>query len=78
MHLEHVEAGQSLHVRRAARQPLLGEHLRAPLGIAGLVLDDLPAVLDEDRLLDVLVEQAGIVAAPGADNDAALLRAADD
>ena len=77
VHLEHVERGEPLHVGRAARQPLLSQHLRAPLGIAGLVLHHLPAVLDQDRHLDVLVEQAGIVAAPGADNDAALLRRAD-
>ena len=72
VHLEHVERRKALHVGGAARQPLLGEHLRAPLGIAGLVLHHLPAVLDQDRLLDVLVEQAGVVAAPGADDDAAL------
>ena len=72
MHLEHVERRKALHVGRAARQPLLGEHFRAPLGIAGLILHHLPAVLDQDRHLDVLVEQAGVVAAPGADDDAAL------
>ena len=71
VHLEHVERGQALHVGRAARQPLLGEHFRAPFGIAGLILHHLPAVLDEDRHLDVLVEQLGVVAAPGADDDAA-------
>jgi len=72
LHLEHVERRKALHVGRAARQPHLGEHFRAPLGIAGLILHDLPAVLDEERRLDVLVEQAGVVAAPGADDNAAL------
>ena len=72
VHLEHVERRKALHIGGAARQPHLGEHFRAPLGIAGLVLHHLPAVLDQDRRLDVLVEQAGVVAAPGADDDAAL------
>ena len=72
VHLEHVERGEALHVGGAARQAALGQHLGAPLRIAGLVLDDLPAVLDQDRLLDVLVEEARIVAAPGADDDLAL------
>ena len=38
--------------------------------IAGLVLHDLPALGLEERGLDVLGEQARIVAAPGADDDA--------
>src|SRR5262249_29016379 len=44
----------------------------AALGIAGLVLDDLPAVLDEDRLLDVFMQEPRVVPTPGADHDLAL------
>ena len=42
--------------------------------IAGLVLHHLQALRLEDRVLDVLGEQARIVAAPGADHDAPALR----
>ncbi len=72
VHLEHLQRRKALDVDRTARQPTLRQHLGAALRRAGLVLHDLPAVLDQDRLLDVLVEQARIVAAPGADDDAAL------
>ena len=41
--------------------------------VAGLVLRDVEALRLEQRVLDVLGEQARIVAAPGADDDAPAL-----
>ncbi len=68
--LVHVVGRQALDVGRAAAQRLLGHHLGAARRRLGLVLDDVPALGREQRRLDVLGEQARIVAAPGADDDA--------
>ena len=71
VHLEHLRGGEALDVGRAARQAPLGHHLGAARGVARLILRDLEALRLQDRVLDVLREQARVVAAPGADDDAA-------
>ena len=73
VHLEHLGGREALDVARAARQALLGHHLGAARAVAGLVLRDLEALRLEQRVLDVLGEQARVVAAPGADDDAPAL-----
>ena len=74
VHLEHLRGRKALDVAGAARQALLGHHLGAARAVAGLVLRDVEALRLEQRVLDVLGEQARIVAAPGADDDAPALR----
>ena len=75
VHLEHVGGGKPLNVGGAARQALLGDHLAAAWRVAGLILRDVVALRLEERILDVLRQQPRIVAAPGADHDAAAFRA---
>ena len=70
VHLVHVGGREALDVARAARQAPLGQHLGAARRVAGLVLHDLIALGLQERVLDVLGEEPGVVAAPGADDDA--------
>ncbi len=68
-HLGDVEVGKGLHIARAARQALLGDHLGAARRVGLGILHHLPALRLEERHLDVLVQEIGVVPAPGADDD---------